>query len=109
MGCIRSNGYNKPSATMTKNLEAHKMNTVDIELYEVGRGFESAGDLSKHDSCLYYGRAVEAFVKEFQFIQGDSYTAYAHTTSLAPVRQGNQKALDRVKSKIDRAGCKGAS
>jgi len=92
-----------------KDLEAHKMNTVDVELYEVGRGFESAGDLSTHDSCLYYGRAVNAFVQEVQFIQGDSYTAYGHTTPLAPVQRENQKALERVKSKIAKAGCKGAS
>jgi hypothetical protein len=93
-------------ANFQKDLEVHKMATVDIELYEVGRGFESAGDLSTHDSCLYYGRAVKAFEDEVQFIQGDSYTAYGSTAPLAPVRQGNQEALERVKSKFDKAGCK---
>jgi hypothetical protein len=92
-----------------KDLAAHKKGAVDVELYEVGRGFESAGDLSTNDSCLYYSRAVKDFEEEVQFIQGDSYAAYGHTTPLAPVRQENQKALERVKSKIDKAGCKEAS
>ena len=92
-----------------KDLSTRKKATVDVELYEVGRGFEYAGDLSSHDSCLYYSRAMKAFVEEVQFIQGDSYTAYGHTTRLAPVRQENQKALERVKSKFDRAGCKAES
>jgi hypothetical protein len=94
---------------LEKDLSAHKKSVVDVELYEVGRGFEQAGDLSTHDSCLYFGRAVKAFEEEFQFIQGDSYTAYGHTTPLAPVRQENQKALERVKSKLDKAGCKGTA
>jgi hypothetical protein len=93
-------------ANYEKDLKAHKMGAVDIELYEVGLGFERAGDLSTHDSCLYYGRAVKAFEDEVQFIQGDSYTAYGSTVPLAPVRQGNDKALERVKSKFDKAGCK---
>lgn len=92
-----------------KDLATHKKGAVDVELYEVGRGFERAGDLSTDASCLYYSRAVKAFEEEFQFVQGDSYTAYGHTTPLAPVRQENQKALERVKSKIDKAGCKVAS
>lgn len=96
-------------ANFEKDLEAHKKGAVDIELYEIGRGFERAGDLSTHDSCLYYGRAVKAFEDEVQFIQGDSYTAYGHTTPLAPVRRENQKALESVKSKFDKAGCKRVS
>ena len=89
-----------------KDLESHKTSTVDVELYEVGRGFERAGDLSSYDSCLYYSRSMKAFEEEVQFIQGDSYTAYGHTTPLAPDRQENQKALERVKSKFAKAGCK---
>jgi hypothetical protein len=92
-----------------KDLEVHNMGTVDLELYEVGKGFEVAGDLSTHDTCLYYGRAVKAFEDEVQFIQGDSYTAYGSTAPLAPLRQANQKALERVKSKFDKAGCKRGS
>jgi tetratricopeptide (TPR) repeat protein len=96
-------------ANYEKDLSTRKKAAVDVELYEVGRGFEYAGDLSSHASCLYYSRAMKAFEEEVQFIQGDSYTAYGHTTPLAPVRQENQKALERVKSKFDKAGCKAES
>jgi len=93
---------------LEKDLATHKRGVVDVELYEVGRGFERAGDLSTNDSCSYYSRAVRAFEEEFQFIQGDSDTSYGHTTPLAPVRQENRKALERVQSKIEKAGCKRA-
>jgi tetratricopeptide (TPR) repeat protein len=89
-----------------KDLLVHQKNEVDLELYTVGRGFESAGDLSTSNSCLYYGRAVKAFEEERPFIQGDNFTAYGHTTSLAPVRQENEKALERVGAKFAKAGCK---
>ena len=79
---------------------------MDIELYSAGRGFEMAGDLSTTNGCLYYARAVKAFEEEVSFIQGDSYTAYGKTIPLEPVRQENQKALERVKAKFTKAGCK---
>jgi hypothetical protein len=88
------------------NASAVEINSVDVELCNVGRGFESAGDLSSSDSCMYYGRALKAFEEEFPFIQGDSYIAYGKTISLEPVRQENQKALGRVKAKFEKAGCK---
>jgi hypothetical protein len=102
----RDESVGQAVANYEKDLETHKMGTGDIELYEAGLGFERAGDLSTHDSCLYYGRARKAFEDEVQFIQGDSYTAYVSTMPLAPLRQGNQKALERVKSKFDKASCK---
>jgi len=89
-----------------KDLAVHQKNDVDLELYTVGRGFESAGDLSTNSNCLYYGRAVNAFEEEIPFIQGDSYTAYGKTTLLAPVRRENEKALERVKAKLDKSNCK---
>ena len=89
-----------------KDLSVHQKNNIDLELYTVGRGFELAGDLSTNDSCLYYRRAVKAFEEEMPFIQGDSYTAYGKTTKLAPVRQENKKALERVKVKFEKAACK---
>jgi hypothetical protein len=91
---------------LDKDLSVHQKNSVDVELYKVGRGFESAGDLSSSDSCLYYSRALKAFEDQFAFIQGDGYTAYGKTIPLEPVRQENQKALGRVKEKSEKAGCK---
>jgi hypothetical protein len=89
-----------------KDLSVHQKKDVDLELYSVGRGFESAGDLSTRDSCLYYARAVKAFEEEVPFIQGDSFTAYGKTIPLAPAREENKQALERVKSKFYKAGCK---
>jgi tetratricopeptide (TPR) repeat protein len=89
-----------------KALLAHQKTDVDITLYETGRGFETAGDLSTTNRCLYYGRAVKAFEEEIPFIQGDSYTAYGKTIPLEPVRQQDEKALEAVKVKFAKAGCK---
>jgi tetratricopeptide (TPR) repeat protein len=89
-----------------EDLAVHQKSEIDVELYVVGRGFELAGDLSTYDSCLYYGRAIKAFEEEVPFIQGDSYTAYGKTVPLAPVRKGNEQALERVTAKLAKAGCK---
>jgi hypothetical protein len=49
---------------------------------------------------------VKAFEEEIPFIQGDSYTAYGKTIPLEPVRQQDEKALETVKVKFAKAGCK---
>jgi hypothetical protein len=89
-----------------KALSTHQKTDVDITLYETGRGFETAGDLSMTNRCSYYGRAVKAFEEEIPFIQGDSYTAYGKTIPLEPVRQQDEKALETVKAKLAKAGCR---
>ncbi len=88
-----------------KDLLVHRKTDGDIELYDAGRGFETAGDLSTANSCLYYGRAIKAFLEEISYLQGDSITAYGKTIPLAPMRQENEKALERVKVKFSK-GCK---
>jgi hypothetical protein len=88
-----------------RDLSVHQKQNIDTELYTVGRGFESAGDLSTKNRCLYYERAVKAFEEEVPFIQGDNFTEYGHTTPLAPIRQENEKSLQRVKSKATGSGC----
>jgi hypothetical protein len=89
-----------------KDLSVHQKKDVDLELHSVGRGFESAGDLSTRDGCLYYARAVKAFEQEVSFIQGDSFTAYGKTIPLEPVRKENERALESVMAKFSKAGCK---
>jgi hypothetical protein len=89
-----------------KGLLAHQKTDVDITLYESGRGFETAGDLSTTNRCLYYGRASNAFEEEVPFIQGGTYTAYGKTVPLEPIRRQNEKALETVKAKFAKAGCK---
>ncbi len=89
-----------------KYLAARQKNDIDIELYSAGRGFESAGDLSTKNRCLYYERAIRAFNEEAASIQGESYTAYGTTIPLAPVREENRQSLEGVQAKYAKAGCK---
>lgn len=93
-------------ANLDKDLSVHQKTDIDLELFSVGRDFEVAGDLSTTNGCVYYRRAVKDFEDEIPFIQGDSFTAYGKTTPLSPVRQENEKALERVKAKLAKAGCK---
>jgi hypothetical protein len=88
-----------------KDLSFPRQKPVDLEFYSAGRGFEEAGDLSSADSCLYYGRAWEAFADEQPFIQGESYTFYGKTVPLAPMRQEIEKSRERVQVKFETAGC----
>jgi tetratricopeptide (TPR) repeat protein len=89
-----------------EDLSAHQNDDIHVEFFTVGHGFERAGDLSTADSCLYYKRAVKAFEEEKPFIQADSYTLDGKTFRLEPLRQENDKALERVKLKFGNAGCK---
>jgi hypothetical protein len=88
-----------------RDLSVHQNQKVDIELYTVGRGFEAAGDLSTANRCQFYARAVQLFEEEIPFVQGDSFTAYGTTIPLAPVRQENEKALQRVRAKVSGNSC----
>jgi hypothetical protein len=93
-------------ANLDKELSVHQKTDIDIELYTVGRSLEWAGDLSTTNGCLYYCRAEKYFEEEVPFIQGDSFTAYGKTIRLAAIRQENEKALESVKVKLAKAGCK---
>lgn len=93
-------------AYFDKDLSFPRRKPVDIEFYNAGRGFEAAGDLSTADSCLYYGRALKAFVEEEPFLQGDTDTNYGVSTPLAPARKENEKSQERVQAKFAKAGCK---
>jgi tetratricopeptide (TPR) repeat protein len=88
-----------------KDLSVHEKQDPDIELYTVGRGLELAGDLTTADACSYYDRAIKNFEDEVGFIQGDTVTSYGHTFKLEPVREENDKALQRVKTKFAGHGC----
>jgi hypothetical protein len=89
-----------------KDLSFNRRAIVDIRFFTAGHGFASAGDLSSTDSCLYYGRAVKAFEQEAALVQGNNATVDGKTFSLAPLRQENEKALEEVKSKFAKSGCK---
>ena len=89
-----------------KDLPVHQTGSVDIRFFTVGHGFASAGDLSSTDSCLYYGRAIKAFEEEAPLLLGDNVTVNGKTFSLVPLRQENGKALEEVRGKFTKAGCK---
>jgi len=89
-----------------KEISSRQENPADLTYYDAGRGFEIAGDLSTANRCLYYIKAIQAFEKETPYIRGESYTAYGKTIPLGPVRAENEKALERVKSKYEKAWCK---
>jgi hypothetical protein len=93
-------------AYLDRDLSVHPKTEPDITLYVVGRAFETAGRLSTSNGCEYYGRAVKAFEEETPYIQGDTFTAYGNTVRLEPIRQENEKALERVKAELAKAACK---
>lgn len=93
-------------AYFDRDLSVHQNADADIELYVVGSGFESAGRYSTANSCVYYGRAIKSFEDERPFIQGDTVTIEGTTVKLAPLRQGNERAVERAKAEFASAGCK---
>ena len=83
------------------------MHDGDIELFMIGHDFERAGDISSIDRCAYYTRALKAFEDQARFIQGENVKFDdGKTIPLAPVRQENQKALENVKAKLEKAACR---
>jgi hypothetical protein len=89
-----------------KYLSSNQTAAVDIRFFSAGHGFASAGDLSSADSCLYYARAVTAFEHEAALVQGNNTTVDGKTFSLAPLRRQNEQALEEVKDKFAKSGCK---
>ncbi len=78
---------------------------LSLDLYTIGRGYESLGDLSDENKCRYYEEARQMFVRQLPLIKGDSYTAYGATTPLEPVRAEVRKHLDEVNDKRSQARC----
>ncbi|HEX9234203.1 MAG TPA: hypothetical protein VF863_07310 [Candidatus Acidoferrum sp.] len=74
-------------------------------LFGIGGAYELLGDMSDKDKCRLYGTARQAFERQLPLIEGDSYTAYGHTTPLEPVRTDIRKHLDGVSKKYSDAGC----
>ncbi|HEX3375756.1 MAG TPA: hypothetical protein VHS29_02775, partial [Candidatus Acidoferrales bacterium] len=61
-------------AYFDKDLSIHQKTDGDIELYLVGRGFESAGHYSTANSCIYYGRAIKSFEVSANIFRGKAST-----------------------------------
>ncbi len=82
-----------------------KPQDIDIELFGIGGAYEILGDISDEDKCRLYEIGRQAFERQLPLIEGDSYTAYGHTTPLEPVRTDIRKHLDGVSKKYSDAGC----
>jgi hypothetical protein len=76
-----------------------------IILFEIGGGYEILGDLSQKDKCRFFGKATALLNEQLPLINGDSYTAYGHTTPLEPVRAEVRKHIAAVEQKSKQAGC----
>ncbi len=82
-----------------------KPESIQLDLYEIGRVYEELGKLTTQSKCQYYERARTSYIRQLTMIEGESYTAYGHTTRLAPVRAEITRHLDAVKLELSRAGC----
>jgi len=85
--------------------EEHPQDGLTLEPFEIGGSYEILGDLSEKDKCRLYEKAHGLLVRQLPLIKGDAYTAYGHTTQLAPVRNDVRKHLASVIGKSSKAGC----
>jgi len=85
--------------------DSQKQDGLNLELFEIGGGFEVLGDLSEKDKCRFYEKASMAFARQLPMINGDSYTAYGKTIPLEPVRSDVRKHLNAINEKSAKAGC----
>ena len=91
---------------LDKALSVATRKDINLGLYEIGRGFEVAGDLSIPSKCVYHNRAVKAFEEQAPLLQAESVTASGRTFPLASVRRENEKALSSSKAKLAAANCR---
>jgi tetratricopeptide (TPR) repeat protein len=87
------------------SFEQENHGEVSVQLFEIGGGYETLGDLSDQGKCNFYEKARQAFLQQLPLITEDSYTAYGKTMLLEPVRGDVRKHLDSVNEKSSKAGC----
>ena len=91
---------------LDRALAAARRKEVSLDLYEIGRGFELAGDITGLNKCTYYRRAVQAFEDQSPLLQGETVTAAGRTLPLASARRDNEKALAGSRAKLGAADCR---
>jgi len=105
---FRNESIQASANNLEKSLEAfdkRKTQGIQLDLYEIGRVYEELGKLTSQSKCQYYERARAAYIRQLPMIEGESYTAYGHTTRLAPVRAEIARYLDSVKLDLSQARC----
>ena len=88
------------------NLHSKNKDVAGVQLFQVARGFEAAGDLSTTEKCSCYARARKLLQEREPSLQGDQITLDGRTYKLAPLRKENEKILAEVTEKATKAGCK---
>ncbi len=89
----------------TEAFDKKKPAGIRLDLYEIGRTYEELGNLARTNKCQYYEDARASYIRQLPMIEGESYTAYDHTTPLAPVRAEITKHLEATKLKLTQTGC----
>ena len=86
-----------------KALAANPSNPMD--LYATARVLDIAGDYSPAKRCAYYRRSLSIFENRVQFLTGEAMQVEGKTVPSERLRQENDYLLQRVKAKMEKAGC----
>jgi len=87
------------------SLNSRDRDVAGVHLFQDGRTFEVAGDLSTSGRCGYFERARKILEGRTLPLQGDQVTLEGRSYPLAPLRRENDKILAGVKEKAANAGC----
>jgi len=80
-------------------LHSNDKDAVGVQLLQIARDFEGAGDLSITQKCACYDRAEKLLKERMPMLQGDHFTLDGKAYSLAPLRQENEEPLAEVQTK----------
>jgi tetratricopeptide (TPR) repeat protein len=79
--------------------------TNQMNFYATARVLDIAGDYSVALRCEHYKRSVSLFEKREQFLTGESLEVDGKAVPTERLRQENDYLLERVKTKMAKAGC----
>lgn len=74
-------------------------------LYGTARVLDIAGDFSTARKCEFYKRSVSIFQERVSLLQSETISVGDKNMKTAPLKQENEYLLNRVKTKIAKAGC----
>ncbi len=75
-------------------------------LYDSARVFEIAGDFSGGLKCSYYGRSLELFQERAPLLTGEQVMIAGKATPTAVLRSEQEFLAGRVKTKMQKSGCR---
>lgn len=93
-------------ADKTLSIYSKSEDNAGVQLFEIARTFEIAGDLSATERCARYERAAKLLEDRVPLLQGDHLTLQGRTFPLDRVRKENERVLAEMKGKFAKAGCK---